>query len=151
LTRAIAGLSGGALLYYRRLNRLPAKPSALLALCGIGGAVLIMTASGVFPALSLLFYPSAIAAIWYGADATGIFSTRPLQAAGRWSYSIYLLHVPVLAMAQFWTGSSFQGAVFSKVTLVVLVISLAALTYRTIERPAMTLRMWRAPALAPTS
>jgi peptidoglycan/LPS O-acetylase OafA/YrhL len=151
LTRAAAGLSGGALLYYRRLNRIAAKPSALLALLGISGAILIMAVSGVFPALSLLFYPCAIAAIWYGAGARGIFSIRPFQAAGRWSYSIYLLHVPLLAIAQFWTGSSLQGAVFSKAALVILVISFAALTYRLIERPAMTLRMWGVPALAPTS
>jgi peptidoglycan/LPS O-acetylase OafA/YrhL len=151
LSRAIAGLSAGALLYYRRLNRLSLRPSPLLSLCGIGGTILIMTVSGVVPVLSLLFYPCAMAAIWYGADTRGLFSTRPLQAAGRWSYSIYLLHVPILAMAQFWTGSSLQGAVFAKAVLVVLVISLAALTYRTIERPAMMLRQWRVPALAATS
>jgi peptidoglycan/LPS O-acetylase OafA/YrhL len=133
------------------LNRTATKASALFALLGIAGTILIMMVSGVAPALSLFFYPCAIAAIWYGAGAKGIFSTRPFQAVGRWSYSIYLLHVPLLAMAQFWTGSSLQGAVFSKVALVILVIAFAALTYRLIERPAMTLRIWRAPALAPTS
>jgi len=151
LTRAVAGLSGGALLYYRRTHRPYVKGSAPLALSGIVGAMLIMAASGVVPALAVLFYPCAITAIWYGADAKGIFSTRPFQAGGRWSYSIYLLHVPVLAIAQFWTRSSLQGSFLSKAALVIAVISLAAVTYRTIELPAMKLREWPAGALAPTA
>jgi peptidoglycan/LPS O-acetylase OafA/YrhL len=150
LTRSVAGLSAGALLYVRRLNRPYARASAVLAFGGVAGAVLIMTLSGVLPAVSLLFYPCAMAAIWYGAGAKGLFSTRPFQAAGRWSYSIYLLHIPVLAMAQTWTGSTLQGDVFTKAGVTIVVLALAGLTYWFIEAPLMRLRNWRAPALART-
>jgi peptidoglycan/LPS O-acetylase OafA/YrhL len=111
-----------------------------------------MMVSGILPALSLLFYPCAIAAIWFGAGCNGLFSLRPFQAVGRWSYSIYLLHIPVLAAAQLWTGSTLQGDTSLKVTLLILVILLAALAYRVIEQPAMWIGSASAiPALARTS
>jgi peptidoglycan/LPS O-acetylase OafA/YrhL len=50
-----------------------------------------------------------------------------------------------------WAGSTLQGAVLFKAGLVISVIALAALTYRVIEKPAMKLRLWRAPAFARTS
>jgi peptidoglycan/LPS O-acetylase OafA/YrhL len=62
------------------------------------------------------------------------------------------LHIPVLAAAQLWTGSTLQGDTSLKVTLLILVILLAALAYRVIEQPAMWIGSASAiPALARTS
>jgi len=152
LTRAAAGLSAGALLYRRRMTAKRIATSSYVTLSAFAGVILIMMSSGVLPLLSFLFYPCAIVAIWCGADGNTLFSTKPFQALGRWSYSIYLLHVPVLAAAQLWSGSALQGAAFFKTSLVVATILLAALTYRVIERPAMRMRIRTVPpALAQAS
>jgi len=66
-----------------------------------------------------------------------------LEAVGRWSYSIYLTHVPLLYLAQqivpFQTAAQFKGwraidvAIVTGVVAVTLALS--ATTYRFIERP----------------
>jgi peptidoglycan/LPS O-acetylase OafA/YrhL len=137
LLRAAAGLSGGALLYHVWSRRRVVKNSAVSALCGIAGAMLIMAVSGTAPVIALLFYPCAIAAIWFGAGARGLFSLPACQAVGRWSYSIYLLHIPVLAAYQMLTGQTLQGAIITKASLAIFVIALAGVSYRFVELPAM--------------
>jgi len=135
--RAAAGLSGGALLYGLWMRRKIARKSASVAAFGIAGALVIMMLSGLAPSLSLLFYPCAIAAIWFGAEARGIFSLAGAQAIGRWSYSIYLLHIPVLAGYESITGQTLQGAAVTKALLATVVIVIAGFSYRHIEVPAI--------------
>ena len=137
LLRAAAGLSAGALLYRVWSRNGIRHKSAAIAFGGIVGAMLIMATSQVVPPIALLFYPCAIAAIWFGAGARGVFSLSGCQAIGRWSYSIYLLHIPVLAAYETITGQALQGAIITKVSLVIFVIAAAGLCYRFLELPAM--------------
>jgi peptidoglycan/LPS O-acetylase OafA/YrhL len=137
LLRAAAGLSGGALLYGAWSRRGIIRGSAAIALGGIAGAMLIMAVSEVVPPVALLFYSCAFAAIWFGVEARGVFSLPACQAIGRWSYSIYLLHIPVLAAYQTLTGETLQGAIITKASLAMLVILLARFSYGFVELPAM--------------
>lgn len=137
--RAALGLAGGALLYKQWSVGAHRHASAAVAVLGVLIALAVMATSGVLPSLAILFYPAAIAAIWLGASATGFFSTSPLQAIGRWSYSIYLLHAPVLSCIQLLTRRDLHGIV-EKVLLVTLVLALSGICYRWIELPAMRLR-----------
>lgn len=144
--RAALGLAGGALLYKQWSTRAHGHASAAIAVLGVLIALAVMAVSGVLPSLAILFYPAAIAAIWFGANAAGLFSTRPLQAIGRWSYSIYLLHAPVLSGIQLLAGRDLHGIV-EKVLLVTLVLALSGICYRGIEVPAMRLRSAKRLAL----
>lgn len=144
--RAALGLAGGALLYipWRAIAR--RQVSAAIAVIGVLIALLVMATSGVLPALGILFYPAAIAAIWFGAGSKGLFSTWPLQAIGRWSYSIYLLHAPVLSGIQFLAGRDLHG-IAQKTLVVTLVLALSGICYRWIELPGMRLRFGKHLAL----
>ena len=139
LARAALGLAGGAMLYRQWSAGEHRRASAAVAAIGVFVALVIMASSGVLPSLAVLFYPAAIAAIWYGASATGLLSTWPLQAIGRWSYSIYLLHAPVLSGIQLLVGRDLHGLA-AKLLVVLLVLALAGVCYRWIELPAMRLR-----------
>lgn len=137
--RAALGLAGGALLYKQWSSAADRHASAVIAALGVLIALVIMATSGVLPSAAFLFYPAAIAAIWYGATTTGLFSTWPVQAIGRWSYSIYLLHAPVLSGIQFLFGRDLHG-ITAKFLVVLFVLALAGVCYRWIELPAMRLR-----------
>lgn len=143
--RAALGLAGGALLY-KQWAAAQRPASAAVAVLGVLTALGVMATSGVLPSVAVLFYPAAIAAIWFGASATGLFSTWPLQAIGRWSYSIYLLHAPVLSGIQLLAGRELHG-VAAKMLVVTLVLALAGICYRWIELPAMRLRSTRPLAM----
>jgi peptidoglycan/LPS O-acetylase OafA/YrhL len=67
-----------------------------------------------------------------------LLSVRPLRAVGRWSYSLYLWHWPIFAIASQVPAPS--HALDWQVTSVLVVISigLSALTYRFIESPIRT-------------
>lgn len=106
--RAASGLAGGALLYLLRRDShgrgslaATAASSAAFVL-----AVLVMAMAGTVPRLALGFPLLAAAAIWFGAAARGLFTTAPVQALGRWSYSIYLIHIPVLVLANRLMGEA---------------------------------------------
>ena len=65
---------------------------------------------------------------------TRLLSIRPLQFLGTISYSLYLVHWPLLVLAEEWTGSALPPTV--SIPLVILAIPLAWLLHRTIEMPA---------------
>ena len=81
------------------------SPGKIVTLCLFAFVLLIMALGEKWPYLVILFYPVAILTILGGAEAKSIFSTRPFQALGRWSYSIYMLHVPVFSSAIFIFGA----------------------------------------------
>lgn len=67
------------------------------------------------------------------------FSTRSMTATGRWSYGIYLWHLPVINLVQDdFTARSGVGGFFLWMGFVFAVtIPLGAATYAWVERPAM--------------
>ena len=76
---------------------------------------------------------------------------HPLVYAGRISYSLYLLHVPValyvfMRLVRPWIGDSPSRSALMQVAAAALVIACAAFSYRFVERPFLRPRLQPAPA-----
>jgi peptidoglycan/LPS O-acetylase OafA/YrhL len=75
---------------------------------------------------------------------TRILGSRPLVWLGEISYSIYMVHFPVLiVIRRFWERLGFAqwpaaGKIFAFMATVALVIALAAMLFYVVERPART-------------
>ncbi|MCU1625051.1 MAG: acyltransferase 3, partial [Frankiales bacterium] len=140
--RAASGLLAGALLFLLRRHSLPpaSRTASGISLVAFGFAVLVMATAGMHPTLAAAFPAFAALAIWFGASAQGLFSTPPLQALGRWSYSIYLVHIPLLLTVNAVFGErAILGSIPAKAAMVTGVIGLAALCYRLVEAPLIEL------------
>jgi peptidoglycan/LPS O-acetylase OafA/YrhL len=108
------------------------RPALVLAL--FAGTIAIMALSLRLPWLAALFPLSAIGCIMLGAQTRTFLSSMPFQAIGRWSYSIYLLHFPVLTLVGLMVGNV-AGSFALKALVVIVTIALSALTYRYVEKP----------------
>jgi peptidoglycan/LPS O-acetylase OafA/YrhL len=84
----------------------------------------------LLPAFALLVFSTQTDRGWL----QEILTARPLVALGLWSYSIYLLHIPVIRAADV-LAPRMQGPL-KFMTLIVAVIALSALSYRILETPA---------------
>jgi peptidoglycan/LPS O-acetylase OafA/YrhL len=144
LWRSASGLVAGALLQQLYV---PGSGKVWTASACFAGGVLVMALAGILPWLGVLFPLCAAGAIWFGAEAKGLFSTAPLQALGRWSFSIYLLHIPVLALTERLIGGV-DGSIALKAAIVLAVLILSAICYRWIESPIMALGKPRAAVAA---
>jgi peptidoglycan/LPS O-acetylase OafA/YrhL len=83
------------------------------------------------------------AAVLVAADsANPVLGPRWLQALGRWSYSIYLWHWPLLMVWRVFFGPQ-DHRVLGMVTVALVSVALGALSYRWVEQPAWR---WRRPA-----
>ena len=102
-----------------------AYPGSLVAIPVVGAALLIAGGAAV---------PAS------GAEA--LLGTRPFQWLGRRSYSLYLLHWPILIIAAERVGKT-SLPVGESLLLVFVAILLAALSYRIVENP---MRHWRLPS-----
>lgn len=108
-------------------------------------SILVMIFSVKIPVLAVGFYPIVILCIMFGSISQGVFSWVIFKYLGRWSYSIYLLHVPVLIISQNIIGRDIVGHNPPlKLALAVITIVLAAGTYNMIERPFITIGTRRA-------
>ncbi|CAN5622322.1 hypothetical protein BH10PSE14_BH10PSE14_44780 [soil metagenome] len=136
VARAAFGLGLGAAL--ARLSQLrpppAARPALVLALFALVFA--IMALAGRVPALAALFPLLSIGCVYYGAGTQTFLSTRPFQAIGQWSYSIYLLHIPMLTLVGKTLGDV-GGSFPLKFLVIVSTIAAAALMYRFVEEPLM--------------
>ena len=137
--RAGTGLGlGGAMYLLHHQGAKAGGPRTVISVLAFVGALAVMAMAGAIPEAAFLFPCLTAAAIWWGAGATGPFCTRPAQALGRWSYSIYMAHIPVLLFSQAWLGDSLVRG-WNKLALVAMVISFAALAFRFVEAPLMHL------------
>jgi peptidoglycan/LPS O-acetylase OafA/YrhL len=140
LLRAASGLGAGFSLSLLGTMTRRFSPGKIVTLCLFACVLLIMALGEKWPYLVILFYPVAILTILGGAEAKSIFSTRPFQALGRWSYSIYMLHVPVFSSAIFIFGAeSMKGNFAIKGLCVFITIFSAAYMYLWVEKPIL---MW---------
>ena len=141
--RAIGGIAGGGglyLIWVRRPHPSTSLKAPLIALFALATAMAIMALGETIPHLALLFPAVACTAIWFGAEGRGLLSTPVFQALGRWSYSIYLLHIPVLLAAQRLLGDAHvTGSPAIKLGIVLTCIAAAAATYQWLERPFIAL------------
>ena len=74
---------------------------------------------------------------------------RPAQFVGAFSFSLYLMHWPVLALAQENSNSETPLPLAARSALAVLSLPLAWLLWRFVERPAMRIRVDAAHARRP--
>lgn len=135
IIRPSLGLSAGMFLYlvYRRY---PAKASRPRTYAAFGVAFFSIMFTSIWPAAYAVFFPASVAAIYFGAPTKTILSSAPLQALGRWSYSIYLIHFPLMNLAIMTLGTAtVSGSVPIKGAWVAVTIALAAAAYRWIEAP----------------
>ena len=136
LARGICGLATGMLLarLWQMSPAIAPRPRLVLGL--FAACLVTMALAARYPVVAALIPPLAAATIWFGTRTQTILSNAPLQAFGRWSYSIYLLHVPVLALAAVTIGSA-DHSVWRKAVVIAVTIALSALAYRFIEAPLM--------------
>ncbi len=137
LARAACGLAAGHLLYRSELTlKLPLLP--LFAALG-----LIMALATYVPLAAILLPFVACLCILAGRNGGSLFATAPAQALGYLSYTLYLVHIPVLRVMQLWFGTAIDANPLAKAAALVATFLLAWLLSVTIERPAMRLaRYW---------
>ncbi|MDB5709390.1 MAG: acyltransferase [Sphingomonas bacterium] len=136
--RAFLGLAAGMCLRHCADHwrvppalRRPAVFHVLIALL-----LAIMMAARIVPIAAALFPWFAAAAIVAGTGTRGLLSRRPFAWLGAISYSLYLVHVPVLA-AIFMLGGVDRGSPLVKLGALVAALALATLLTVLVERPAM--------------
>lgn len=147
------GLGGLVALVLRARPRvLPPAVAAVAGWAGLAGilvAVVGYSDTTVFPGIAAVLPVAATAlVILAGATPTRsgpqlLLGTRPLQLLGLISYSLYLVHWPLLQLPQAAVGSQNPLPLWATAGLAVAAVPVAYLLYRFVEDPAR-----RAPLLA---
>lgn len=140
----LAGALVGAILLHTPA-RFPAWLAATGGWAGLGmiaASALLYDDRTVFPGTAALLPTAGTAlVILFGAHASRggpgwLLSLRPMQFIGLISYSLYLVHWPLLVVTQAAVGEEEPLRVFVKVLLgVVLAVPLAWLLFRFVETP----------------
>jgi peptidoglycan/LPS O-acetylase OafA/YrhL len=134
--RCFAEFSTGMLIYRWRAVRLGRHAPAVIA------ALAVMALIADVGDLTLVgLMPFAIMALASSEGlAARILASGPLYRLGQWSFSIYLVHLPIMRAVQFVVRRLAIGTVWQAITFaaasIVLAIGISAITYRLIECPA---------------
>ncbi|MFT0848673.1 acyltransferase family protein [Actinomycetaceae bacterium L2_0104] len=124
--------------------RMPAWLGDTLSWAGIAGiaaAVFLFDGYTPFPSYNAALPVLATAAVIAGGASHGrygpygLLSTRPFQFLGLISYSLYLVHWPLLMLPQAASGFRTALSLPAGLALAALAIPLAWLSYRFIEQP----------------
>lgn len=93
----------------------------------------------VFTTALALVLLAAIAAPRRDTMITAIFASRPMVAIGRWSYSLYLWHLPIrdVLRQHIETPSGVAGLVLWLGLLLAISVPISAASYAFVERPAI--------------
>lgn len=149
-------LCGAALCRALALTGDPRHSSADLVGAGALVAFFVGASTGLpdFVLIALLALTILGAATSEGFFA-GTLGSRPLVWLGEISYSIYMVHFPVLIVVRrFWEHLGFAqweaaGKIVAFVTTITLVVALAALLFYVVEKPARSCLRDRMGRLAP--
>ena len=153
--RCIAGFGLGMLVYYNRASVQGLSPAVLstIQLVALAWAVTVLCS----PISDPMIVPGFVMTVWATWTDRGLLarllSSRPLQWLGDISYSVYLLHVPLLsAFLFFWVHATHRFPIGQDLSRSVwlclsfaLVLAVSTLTYKFIEVPARRylLNAWR--------
>ncbi len=136
--RAVFGLASGYLLYRSGITiNVPLMP--------VYGAIAIVMAMASYLPASTMFLPVfASMAILAGRENCTVLSNRPGQFLGAISYTLYLVHIPVLTAFLRFTPAVISEHPAGKLLVVVIATGAAYILTVCIERPFM-LRSRRPP------
>jgi peptidoglycan/LPS O-acetylase OafA/YrhL len=139
----VGGLTG--LLAARRLPGATAGPLAWIGVAAIATAVVRFDGSTPFPGTAGLLpvLGTAVVLLAAGSGPSAVargLATRPLQVAGRYSYSLYLWHWPLLVVGAIALPSIGQSWVRAGVVLVVAAVPLSVASYHLVEDPVRNAR-----------
>jgi peptidoglycan/LPS O-acetylase OafA/YrhL len=139
-TRALLGLSTGCCLYLSMPRlKLPAslfKPLTLYVL--IASLLVVMFLASMVHLIAVAFPWIAILAVVVGTRTRTLLSSSPMKALGHISYTLYMVHVPVL-MASALTVGDVSGHPFIKVVALFAALAAAGALTIFLERPGMAL------------
>lgn len=137
--RACLGLAAGACLFQSRVSvpRQLATPTVLYGLVIL--MLALMLASASFPAAAVIFPVTVFATILVGARTRSLLSSRPLAWLGSISYTLYMVHIPVLVAMTLVFGDRINASFGLKGIAIVLAIVAASALTVLVERPAMLL------------
>lgn len=141
------------------LRRLPGNAAAALTWAGLTGifaAAFAYDGGTAFPGAAVALPVLATAMVVAGGTvsprggAEMLLRRLPFQLLGKWSYSFYLTHWPVLVIAEQRSEGALSGA--DRAGLVALALVLAVLMHHLIENPVryarpLTQRPWAGVAL----
>lgn len=129
-----------------------ARTAAIAAAVAIGLIVFILSPLGRplvgpgHPDLLLLGYAFSALCLWQGLRPSRAMACRPALWLGERSYSIYLCHIPSIAAVRpaypyfvAWFGQGTLAYTLSLLLALPLVLVLAELGYRFVERPGIAL------------
>ena len=117
-------------------NRVAREALAAAGLAAIAFAVVTLDRLSVFPGMNALYPVLGAAALIHAAPGTWtgrLLAWRPLTAIGLISYSLYLVHWPLIVFTEYARDETLTGG--ASAAVVALSIGLAALSWRFIERP----------------
>jgi len=159
LLRCIAGFSAGMVLHFfyeRRAGFSILKRSASFLLFCLGAIIAIH--AGVNDLLVIAFFPFLLLTAAYNeSQIKGIFSQSILQNLGKWSFSIYMVHAPIILMVFAYTvykdprafanmtpsaadvltmPTNYKTGLFFCGFLLTSTVAVSAFTYRFVEVPA---------------
>ena len=148
----VGGLVAFLLTYRPKIiAAVPAAVTGWLGLAGIVGSALLFTSATPFPGYWAAVPVLATAAVIIGGDSAAPFSPRstlslrPLLWVGLISYSLYLVHWPLLQVAQAAVGFENPLPLWATLALGALSFPVAWLMYRFVEEPGRKGR-WLASA-----
>lgn len=127
-----------------------ANAMGLIGLALIGGAAAGYNSNTPFPGFAALLPTIGAALIIHSSThvktiAARCLSIAPMLAVGRISYSLYLWHWPLLALAEYEYGHILQP--HHRLALLGLAVVLSVLTYFVVEQPARKARISQASVL----
>ncbi len=146
----VGGLVALAVMLLPRLSR-PSPWLAGLAWAGLGGIVfasLAFTSATPYPSWNAAIPVVATALIILGGTASSRFgpvrplSAAPLQFLGKISYSLYLVHWPLLVLPQAAVGWEERLPLWLTLLLGLTSIPLAWLCWRFVEEPGRATTVW---------
>ncbi|MFA5965303.1 MAG: acyltransferase [Sphingomonas sp.] len=137
--RACLGLAAGACLFQSRISvpRQLATPAVLYGLVIL--MLALMLASASFPAAAVIFPVAVFATILVGARTRSLLSSRPIAWLGSISYTLYMVHIPVLVAMALVFGDRINASIGLKGIAIALAIAAASALTILVERPAMLL------------
>lgn len=124
------------------------KIFAGLGFACIFAAIAFYSGATEFPGLHALLPCLGAAMVLYARPTHALLQTLPVRQAALWSYSLYLWHWPLFALARYQLGEDL-AAVHTALILMFTVL-LSALSYRFVEKPFLSGKTggWK-PFLAP--